>query len=154
MSSPFDQKNAHIQFLKGSTCFPRSHCVESKFLTVCFIVCAGMIAGGGKSSYETQERGDDRIRTERLRRKAQGRSWFPQLVSCQFVLPNQSQILLKCREAISPRASNEGQLQPKSKGSSRSDDGRWDVLTKGSPRCLEAGTGPRRQIHREICHPG
>ena len=100
-----------------------------------------------KVAAQTQEHRDDWIRTGRLRRKAQGRSWFPQLAS-HVRLEHQTGVWNRL-----PWASEEGQLQPKSKGSSRSDDRRSVALTKGSPRCLEEGTGPHRQTHHKICPP-
>lgn len=133
-------------FLKGSTCFPQTHCIESMFLTVCI----ELIVGRRQNSCKTQEH-----RWSNKDRKAAQEGTRQKLVpttglkSVWITKPE-----LKSKEAVLTWASDEGQPQPKSKGSSRSDGRRLVILIKGSPRCLEAGTGPHHQIHHEICPPG
>lgn len=99
MGLPVWKSGKYMQ--KGSTCFPQKSPLWISVWLLALCCCVWLMAVcSRKSSYATREYGDDWIRTGWLWRKAQGKSWFPQLVSHLFLLPNQKP--LRCKEAAWP----------------------------------------------------
>lgn len=78
-------------FFKRLNCFLKSYCTDSTLRQF-----VRLIVGGAKKRQKSKSgHRDAQIKTEKLQRKAQGRNWFPRLVSTGSGTPNWS-----CRRRI------------------------------------------------------